>query len=136
MIDAEIYDAFAAAVSTFAGSLSSPLPVAFPDVQFTPPDEGPWLEVKWFPNETQNYGIGNEGPSVHRGFGQVAVVTRKGTGLVDLLVVAGGVLAAFTKGTLLGPARVYRKGWVSSVVQDTDRTLLPITIPYRAGTDE
>lgn len=133
MTDAEIYDAFAVAVSTFAGALSSPLPVSFPDLQFDPPATGPWLEVAWFPNETQNYGIGNAGPSIHRGFGQVAVVQRKGVGLVDPMVLAGGVLAAFAKGTLIGPARVYREGWISSVVQESDRVMLPITIPYRTG---
>jgi len=133
VIDAEIYDAFAAAVTTFAGLLSPPLPVAFPNVQFEPPDSGPWLEVSWFPNETQNYGIGNAGPSIHLGFGQIAVVARKGAGLAVPMDIAGAALAAFTKGTLLGPARIYRKGWISSVVQEPDRVMIPVTLPYRAA---
>lgn len=139
MIDADIYDAFATAATVFAAAQSPPLPIAFPGVQFTPPDAGAWLEAMFFPNETQNYGVGNSGPSQHRGFFQLAVAVRKGVGLVPPAEVAGAVLAMFEKGTLWGPARVYRKGWISSVVQGSgvaekvDRLILPVTIPYIAS---
>lgn len=132
MIDADIYNDFAEAVAVFAAATSPPLPVSYPGVHFTPPDAGAWLEVRWFPNETQNWGIGNDGPSVMQGFGQVSVYYRPGAGIVDGLLLAGAIVDAFPKGTQLARASVQRKPWISAVVSDGDKVFHPVTIPYKA----
>lgn len=132
-MNSAIYDDFAVEVSAFAITLSPPLPVSYPGLPFTPPASGYWLEVQWFPNETQNYGIAFDGPSVLRGFGQVSVCTRPGTGLVKPMDLAGLVIETFDKGTRIGDALVYRKPWASSVIQDNERLMIPVTIMWQAG---
>jgi hypothetical protein len=131
MTEADIYDTFCVAMSAFVAAQATPPPVSFPDVHFTPPDTGLWLEVKFFPNESDNYGIADDGGSVHKGFFQVGVCYRSGSGLVPSLTMVGAVIAAFDKGTLLGPARVNREPWAAAVLQMDDKNIVPVTIPYR-----
>jgi hypothetical protein len=129
--EADLYDAFATAFATFAAGLSPALPVSWPGIHFTPPDEGSWLELRLFPNETQNYGLADDAPALHQGMLQVGVCTRPGGGIVDALQVAGAVVAAFPKGTQVGPVSVQRKPWISGVLTESDRIVHPVTIPYR-----
>jgi hypothetical protein len=132
MSDADIYDAFAIKVGTFAAQFSPAMPASYPGIGFDPPSAGMWLECQWFPNETQNYGIGNEGPSLLQGFGQLSVCYRPGGGIVPGLAVADLIIAAFGKGTVLYEGiKVYRKPWTSSVIQDPERVMHPVTIPWR-----
>jgi hypothetical protein len=52
MCDTEIYDAFAGLVASFA-AVAGP-PCSYPGLGFKPPGTGAWLELQWFPNQTQN----------------------------------------------------------------------------------
>lgn len=131
MSDDAIYDDFAGKVGAFAAQFSPPLPVAYPGVNFDPPSSGAWLEVQWFPNETQNYGTADNAPSLLQGFGQVSVCYRPGGGIVSGLALATLIIAAFGKGAVLQNVRVYRKPWVSNVISDPERISHPITIPWR-----
>lgn len=131
MSNSPVYDDFAAKVSTFAAGLSPPLPVAFPGVGKDPPSDGQWLEVSWFPNETQNYGRSDDAPALSQGIGQVAVCYRPGGGIVEGLALADQVITAFPKGTVFVDVRVYRKPWVSSVVIQPDYVMHPVTIMWR-----
>lgn len=112
------------------------LPIAYPGVAFTPPADGSgWIEVRLFPNETTEVGLANDGPVVHRGFAQVNVVARPGGGIVDPVAIASAVAELFAKGAQLSlVATVYRKPWISALVDDTQagKMFVPVTIPYRA----
>jgi hypothetical protein len=132
MTEADIYDAFCVALTAFAAQSSPAIPVAYPDVHFTPPDTGVWLEARFFPNETDNYGLANDGGSVHKGFLQVGICYRSGAGLANTLTMLASVLDEFAKGTILGPARIDRKPWASAVLQMDDKNVVPVTIPYHA----
>jgi hypothetical protein len=131
-VDAQIYEAFVAHLQTFVNSFSPPYPVAYPAVSFTPPNDGQWLEVRFFPNETINYGLANEGPFQHRGLLQVMVCERPGGGITVGMLVADAVITHFDKGTALDPARVERRPWLSNIVHEPEKTLYPVTIPYEA----
>lgn len=126
-----IYNDFAGRVSAFAAEFSPALPVAFPGVPFEPPSAGQWLEVRWFPNETQNYGWEDDAPSLAQGMGQVSVCYRPGGGIVAGLALANLVVAEFPKGTVLQDVRVYRKPWISSVIEQPQMVMHPVTIPWR-----
>lgn len=131
MTQAAIYDAFAELVSDFAAQLSPPLPVAFPGVSFTPPASGRWLEVRWFPNETWTYGLQDTAPCVAlSGIGQVTVCERIGGGLAGMDI-AGEVVDWFAKGREFGAGRVEVQPWISSVLQEPDRTMYPVTVRWR-----
>jgi hypothetical protein len=128
--DSAIFTAFADKLAAFVASLSPEIPVAYPNVHFTPPADGVWLEMAWFPNETRNYGIADDGPAQVRGFGQVSVCSRTGSGALDALDLAGSIIEWFAKGTELGHARVETMPWASSVLQSDDRLVVPVTIRY------
>lgn len=131
MSDDEIYDAFCDLLNAFAAQLSPALTIAFPGIGFTPPTSGMWLELVWIPNETQNYGIEDDGPSLLQGLAQVNVCYRPGPGIVDGLAMAKQVIAAFGKGTTFATMQVYRKPWVASVIEDPERVMHPVTVPWR-----
>lgn len=130
--DVSIYTAFADKVSAFATAHAPALTVAWPGIHFTPPQTGAWLEVAWFPNETRNLTLGNDGSQL-RGFGQVSCCTRPGDGAIGALSIAGEVVDLFAKGTQLGDAAVERKPWISSVLTSDERISAPVTIRYSGG---
>ncbi|WP_420465615.1 phage tail terminator-like protein [Panacagrimonas sp.] len=130
MTDDAIWNAFAVRLGTFAAGMSPDVPVIYAGVHGTPPDTGSWIEARYFPNRTQKYGIANEGPISLVGFCQALVCVRPGAGLaLDLVDL---VVAHFDTGTVLGPAKVEMPPYVSSVIEESDRIMHPITIPYAA----
>lgn len=131
-MNATILDAFLTAVGTFAGNLSPALTVAYPGIEFTPPATGDWIEVQAFPNETLTIGMQNTGLRELRGFFQVSACTRPGAGVMGIQAIADAVIAAFTKGTTFGGARVERQPWCSSLLTMEDRIVIPVTVRYRA----
>ncbi len=132
MNDDAIYDDFAVKLSAFAAQLSPALPVGFPGTGFTPPATGAWLEAVWIPNRTVNYGTANDAPSLLQGMAQVNVCYRPGEGIVGGLRLAGAVVEAFAKGTRFADiVRVYEKPWIANVIEDPDRVMHPVTIPWR-----
>lgn len=129
MSDTAIYDAFAGLVGAFAASIG--LPCSYPGISFTPPTSGSWLELQWFPNQTQNYGMEDDGPSLMQGFGQLAACYRPGAGIMVGTQLTDQIIAAFAKGTTFAGMRVYRKPWTSTIIQDPDRDMHPVTIMWR-----
>ncbi len=124
-----IYDAFAALVGAFA--VAEGLECSYPGVTFDPPSNGAWLELQWFPNQTQNYGMGDAGPSLLQGFAQLSACHRPGQGLAPGTTITDKIIAAFGKGTTFAGVRVYRKPWVNSIISDPERMMHPVTIPWR-----
>lgn len=132
MSDSSIYDAFALKVDTFAAQFSPPLPVSYPGVGFDPPASGSWLEVQWFPNKPENYGLANDGPTLLQGFAQLSVCQRPGGGIVSGLELVDLVIEAFPKGTVLhGGIKIYERPGVSQVIQDPARLAYPVTMRWR-----
>ena len=129
MTDTEIYRACAALVESFAAAQG--LRCAFPDVAFDPGQDVAWLNFQWFPNETQNYGMDDDGPSLLQGFAQLSLCRRPGAGIPVASAVTDQIIAAFGKGTTFAGARVYRKPWVNNIIKDPERTMHPVTIMWR-----
>lgn len=132
MIETSIWEAFSAAIASFAAGVSPPIPVIHQGTSAAPPDTGMWIETRFFPNETDNYGVANAGPSTHKGFCQATVCVRPGVGNIGALAVAESIVSAFKKGTAIGPAKTERQPWISSVLVESDRLRNPITIRYKA----
>lgn len=132
MTDSSIYAAFAAHLANFVASLSPPVPCAYPGVHFTPPGEGLWLEAAWFANRSVNYGVGDDGPTLHQGFFQVSVCDRPGHGIVPSAAMADAVIAGFPKGTQIGPASVYEKPSRGKTLEADEKLVTPVSIYYRA----
>lgn len=124
-----VYDAFSQLVIAFAAAEG--LPCSYPAVSFDPPASGLWLELQWFPNETQNYGTGDGDAALLQGFAQLSACDRPGGGLKAGAELADRIIAAFGKGTTFAGVRVYRKPWVNSIIPDPERVMQPVTIAWR-----
>ncbi len=131
MNDTVIYDAFATLVGQFAAAEA--LPCSYPGKGFTPPTGAGarWLELQWFPNQTENYGMADEGPFLMQGFGQLSACYRPGQGIMVGTRITDAIIAAFAKGTTFAGMRVERKPWTSAIIQDPQRAMHPVTIRWR-----
>ncbi|HEP1207046.1 TPA: phage tail terminator-like protein [Stenotrophomonas maltophilia] len=131
MSDTAIYDAFATLVGQFAAAQG--LSCSYPGQGFTPPtgNSSRWLELQWFPNRTENYGIEDDGPFLIQGFGQLSACYRPGQGIMVGTAITDQIITTFAKGTTFAGMRVERKPWTSSIIQDPERIMHPVTIPWR-----
>lgn len=136
MSDTAIYDAFATLVGEFAAAQG--LACSYPGQAFTPPtgNGARWLELQWFPNQTQNYGLADDGPSLMQGFGQLSACYRPGQGIMVGTAITDQIIAAFPKGTTFAGMRVDQKPWTSSIIQDPERAMHPVTIRWRGFVSE
>ncbi|MAX61552.1 MAG: hypothetical protein CMK46_06950 [Porticoccus sp.] len=132
MNDDAVWDAFATLAGTFAAGYSPAIPVIYSGTGGEPPDEGIWIECKYFPNRTLQYGVKASEVISLRGFCQAMVCNRPGAGLNPSMDVVRDLIAYFDTGTVLGPAYVSRPPYVSAVIEEPARVKLPITIPYAA----
>lgn len=103
----------------------------WPSITSEPPGTGMWLEAKLFPNEPMDPVWNNNGCHLARGFFQVIVGYRPGTGEIEASAIADVVIAHFAKGTQLGPVRVSKIPWRSPAIIDGSKCLIPVTVPYR-----
>jgi hypothetical protein len=111
--------------------VSPALPAAWPGINFVPPDSGMWLEVLFFPNETENVAWGAESPVNAKGFFQVSVFYRPGIGQVQPSAIADLIIAHYPKGLkFIGDVGVIKKPWQSPAVTDSDKLFIPVSIPY------
>lgn len=119
------------AALTRMNALTTSLPIAWPGVDFTPPSEGMWFEVRHFPNESENMSMEGSSKQLFIGFVQVSVLVRPGSGIVDLTAEAEKIQAHFPKGLDLGPVQVLKRPYQMAPVPDGDRISIPVTVPYR-----
>lgn len=125
-----IYDEFAIRLGALADGLG--LPVSYPGLHFTPPDDGLWLELLVFWNGNIPYGLANSGPTIDQGFFRVMVGYRHGAGLMPAQQLAELVIAAFPKGSTFARARVEQTPALSGPIQMDDKLFVPVTIRWRA----
>lgn len=127
-------DAIATALLARVATLSvgSPaLPIAYPEIAFTPPADGKWLEVAIFYNQPKWQGLTSG--RMDQGLLQVTVVWPKNLGVPAPLRHAQDVIDHFPKGlTLTGNVRVQGQPYASSPFVDAADVRVPITIPWAA----
>lgn len=131
--ESQILDLFLARAALMA-TQGPTLPVAFPEVAFTPPTSGKYLEVSALPNKP--FWEGLSGGSVDQGIYQVTVHWPRGQGLIAPINVAGQVREFFPRGTeLFGQGiriEIYAKPWYSQPISGDADIIVPVSIPYRA----
>lgn len=115
-------------------ALSAILPVAMPDVIFSPPADGKYLRVGYFTNVPRWEGLSDG--AVDQGLLQIDVVWPKGQGVVAHRRVVSQVAALFPKGLRLyapgARVTVNREPWAASPIVEASRTLTPITVSWVA----
>lgn len=112
-----------------------PLPLAMPDVAFTPPADGKYLRVDLFTNAPFWQGLTSG--RLDQGLLQIVIVWPEGEGIIKHREIVAEVYAAFPKGlTLHGAAtrvKFNREPWAASAIQGGVSTDTPITISWTAS---
>lgn len=113
---------------------SPALPIAYPDVAFTPPTSGKYLRVDLFRNAPFWEGLSSG--RVDQGLLQVTVVWPRGLGVIQPAEAAALVMEHWSKLTALNGSgtrvRVSREPWASSPLLDEHQTELPVTVSWTA----
>ena len=115
---------------THLGTMSNGVPIAWPGVNFTPPDSGLWLQASHFPNESENIAWGNDSKNRVLGFCQVSAYTRPGSGIIALSGLAEDIIAHFPKGLELAGVRVRKRPHQSPPITEDSEIFIPVTIHY------
>lgn len=111
----------------------SPAPeILWPGLNQTPPDSGLWLEPGYFPNEPTDRTWQADSCAEQRGFFQVLVGYRPGSGEVAPSQLADAIVALFAKGTDLSGVVVTKQPTRGpSFVDEGDKLFIPVTVNYR-----
>lgn len=115
-------------------SLTPPLPIAWPNVDYTPPTDGLYLAVQHFPNGVSRYSQTGADPKQRIGILQLTVVTPLNQGASNATLIAGQIAEHFPADLIM------RSGAVKVTVTDapsiapaikTDASWdTPLSIPY------
>ena len=131
-IEASIVEGLLARLATL--TLSPAMSVAYPNVEFTPPEDG-YLRAQHFPNTTNQITLGDTGENRHIGLFQVDVFWPKGAGEIAPKERAALVAAHFKRGTTItqdGLAiRIIQPPTVSGIINGDRFVQVPVTIPYQ-----
>lgn len=116
--------------------LAPALPVAWPNVAFTPPSPRRYLRVSHLPNTTDRLYQGQKGSHRHQGILQVLVCHPLNSGETAAREIAGTVASHFPAGLKLysGEAKVKitkRADIASALTTDTE-IHIPVSIAYRS----
>lgn len=116
-------------------SVGSPaLPIAYPEISFTAPADGKYLQVDFFANRPAWEGLTSG--KLAQGLLQITVIWPRGAGIVGPNQAAQEVMAHFAKGLNLfdGDTKVTinQEPWATSPITDGTMVRVPITIPWVA----
>jgi hypothetical protein len=132
-IEAKIADALLARLAAL--SLTPSLPVAYPDIPFTPPS-GTYLKAQLIPNTNRNQFVGDDSTTEYRGIFQVTVVAPSGKGAIASAEIAGKVADHFERGSPIMSGdlvvKVDGRPSVAPTMQSTDRIETPISVSWYA----
>lgn len=105
-------------------------PIGWPGINFTPPTDGEWLEVRFLPNRGIDQWIANDSDVSPQGIYQIEVFSRPQSEL-KLQVAIDAVSALYPKGTKLADnVRVSKPPYSSVLDIQSDRMSVSISIEY------
>lgn len=117
-------------------SVGSPvLPVAMPEMSFTPPADGRYLRVDLFSNAPFWEGLASG--RIDQGLLQITVVWPRLKGLIAPKRAEAEVCAHFFKGLRLHGSgvtvKVNREPWAASPITEPDKVSIPVTVSWTAS---
>lgn len=122
---------------------SPKLPFAWPNIDFTPPDDSKYIEVIHLPNVPTDYALSNDTVGIHQGFLQANVRWVPNVGTIEPNHIAGLIAEHFRKGTRVITSefniRIYSHPTIAALVRANSREnnpqpFVPVSIPYRTET--
>lgn len=115
---------------------SPTLPVAYPEITFTPPADGKYLKVDYFSNKPAWEGL--SAGSLAQGLLQITVVGPRGAGTIQSAQIAQIIIAHFNKGLSLfsgaSLVKINQEPYAASPISDDISLRIPVTISW-TGSD-
>ena len=136
IVETEIMMALYARLSAL--TLSPPMPIAEPNVAFTPPADHRHLRVQFVPNIANRLLIDCDGPHQHLGLLQVSVYWSRGAGEKDAREVAAAVAAHFPCDLKLASGgvtvRISKRPDVRDMIVETAAIQIPVMVSWECWT--
>lgn len=111
------------------------LPVAMPEMTFTPPADGRYLRIDPFTNRPFWEGLSSG--RIDQGLLQITVVWPRLKGLIAPNRAVAEVLAHFPKGLRLRGSgvtvKINREPWAASPITEPDKSSTPVTVSWVAS---
>lgn len=127
---------FEALMTRAAGLSVLSLPIAWPNVNFTPPADQKYLRVQYEPNTTRRQWIASDGVHRYLGLMQVSVFWPKGAGEAAPREISGQVAAHFPCDLIMVEdtieVRVMERPNVADMLIEDAVVHIPIMIPFEA----
>lgn len=115
-------------------TLSPALPVAYPNVSFTPPSSGGYLRINLFKLPASRPNIGANAFTRHEGLIQIDAIYPQGGGEPPIVDTAALIKAHFDIGTVITQdgfnIRVLSPPTVETLQRDDPWAFVPVTISY------
>ena len=110
-------------------------PIAWPNVNFTPPESGGYIKFDLLPAETRQITLGDDGYNRLTGIAQFAVYWPEGQGMVLPNEIAGEIIAAFKRGTVITREtqniRIVAPPYTLPAVTFGNWTQIAVRVPYQ-----
>ena len=132
MVETEIMELLFARLGSFVASPA--LPIAWPNVPFTPPADHRYLRVQFVPNMANRVTIDSDGPHQHLGLLQVSVYWTKGQGEAAPRAVAAAIAAHFPCDLRLASGglfvRITKRPDVRDMIVEVAAIQIPVMIDW------
>jgi hypothetical protein len=131
-IETDIMAALFARVSSFAPAM----PIAWPNLTFTPPANQRYLRVQYVPNVANRVMIGSDDPHQHLGLLQLSVYGKKNNGEAAVRADAAAVAAHFPCDLKLysgaAAVRITKRPDVRDLIVEDAAVQIPVIIAWEA----
>ena len=118
----------------FAQLVGQSLPIAWPNVDFIPPEDQKWLKVDYIPNRVDRLFVGSTEPHQYLGLLQVSVCWPLGAGTDDAGQVAQEIVDLFPVDLKLGTTdpivRIYERSSVAAVIIGETSIFIPVRVKW------
>lgn len=106
-------------------------PVAWPGVDFTPPDTGIWIEPVIIRGDGIDIGLPMDSLYMPNGTFRIGVCTRPGNGVVAVAAVAETIAATLVKGTRFADGTfIVNQPKVQAAIIEPHRITMPVSMAY------
>lgn len=133
-IETDIMAALFARVATLV--LSQALPVAYPNIAYTPSADQRYLRVQFVPNTANRLTIGSDGPHQHIGLLQLSVYGKKGAGEAAVRGDAASVASHFPCDVKLNSGsvtvRITKRPDVRDMIVEDAAVQIPVMVAWEA----
>jgi hypothetical protein len=117
--------------------LSPAIPLALPNIAFTPPAPSPttfWLKADWLPADSFSLSLANTGSVQHYGILQVSVFYGQGSGELAPSRLATRIIELFPRNLALTKdgfvVQVWKHPFRARMMKDDPWVMIPVSVPY------